>query len=110
MGNKSEPLTIRPDETLAESLRKDFTSESCVGALLASVTEIAESIGVTVSWEITDVDSDHTVDKAKLTKAIGQLATSAGAVLMGGKVNPISMLAAQNPIRTSTKQDPKNVK
>lgn len=110
MDNKPEVLTILSDDMLAESLRKDFTSESCISALLASVTEMAESIGVTVSWEITGVDSDHTVDKVKLTKALGRLATSAGAVLMGGKVNPISMLAAQNLIRTSSEQDPKNVK
>lgn len=109
MGNKPEPLMIRPDETLAESLRKDFTSESCICALLASVTEIAASIGVTVSWEVTDVDSEHTVDKVKLTQAIGQLATSAGAVLMGGKVNPISLLASQNPLRTSPERAKKNV-
>lgn len=102
MCNEPEALTMQPDSTLAESLRKDFTSESCIGALLASVTEISESIGVTVSWEITDVDSGHTVDKVKLTKALGQLATSAGAVLMGGKVNPISMLTAQKLIRTSS--------
>ena len=110
MGNKPEPLVIQPDDALAESLRKDFTSESCIGALLASVAEIAESIGVTVSWEITDVDPGQEVDKVKLTKALGQLATSAGAVLMGGKVNPITMLAAQSRIRTSPEQDSKNVK
>lgn len=109
MGNKPEILTIRPDDTLAESLRKDFTSESCIGALLASVTEISESIGVTVSCEITDIDSNHEVDKVKLTKALGQLATSAGAVLMGGKVNPISLLASQNPLRTLPEKDQKNV-
>ncbi len=110
MGDKPKPLVIQPDDALAESLRKDFTSDSCIGALLASVTDIAGSIGVTVSWEITDVDSGQEVDKVKLTKAVGQLATSVGAVLMGGKVNPISMLAAQNLIRTSPEQDSKNVK
>lgn len=110
MGDKPEPLVIQPDNVLAESLRKDFTSEACIGALLDSVVGIAKSIGVIVSWEITDIDSGHTVDKVKLTKALGQLATSAGAVLMGGKVNPISILAAQNLIQISPERDPKNVK
>lgn len=97
MCNEPEVLTIRPDDMLAESLRNDFTSKSCVTALLKSVAEIAKSVGVTISWDITDVDSNYVVDKVKLTKALGQLATSTGAVLMGGKINPISMLAAQNP-------------
>lgn len=110
MDDKSESLMIQPDSTLAESLRKDFTSESCIIALLKSVAAIAKSVGVTVSCDITDVDSNHVVDKVKLTKALGQLATSAGAVLMGGKINPISMLATQNLIRTSPEQDSKNVK
>lgn len=110
MGDKPEPLVIQPNDALAESLRKDFTSESCIGALLESVSDISKSIGVTISWDITDIDSDHTVDKVKLTKALGQLATSLGAVLMGGKVNPISILASQNPLRTLSRQDPKNVK
>lgn len=95
---KTEAISVSTDSELAKELRRDFTSRHCVEALMQAAAAMAAAIGVTVTWEIQKVD-DIDVDRQQLSKALGQLATSGGAILAGGKINPITALHAQNPIR-----------
>jgi hypothetical protein len=92
-------LPMSPDASLAEELRRDFTSKNCVQALMKSAAEMAAAIGVTVAWEVVAVDDNKDVDRLELSQALGRMATAGGAMLTGGKVNPISTLDAQNPMR-----------
>jgi hypothetical protein len=92
-------LPMSPDADLAAELRKDFTARHCVQALMKSAAEMAAAIGVTVSWDIVSVDDNKDVDRLVLSQALGRMATAGGAMLTGGKVNPISTLDAQNPMR-----------
>ena len=96
--SEEKPLSMTPDMELAKQLRKDFTAKTCVEALMRSVAEISAAIGVTVSWEVVSIE-DKATDREALSKAIGRLATAGGALLTGGKINPISTLDAQDPIR-----------
>ena len=89
---------MTPDSELAEKLRKDFTAKNCVEALMMAASEMAAAIGVQVSWEVGDIE-DMDVDQERLSKALGRIATAGGAMLMGGQINPITVLNAQNPIR-----------
>lgn len=95
----NKPLSITPDMDLAEKLRNNFTAHYCVEETMRAVAEMVAAIGVTVSWEIVKVDDDADVDKERLTKALGKFATASGSLLMGGKVNPITALAIQDPMR-----------
>lgn len=93
--SEDEKLPVMtPDSDLAKQLRKDFTAETCVKALMSAAAEMAKAIGITVSWQVIDV-LDVDVDKNGMSKALGRLSTAGGAMLMGSKLNPISMLAAQ---------------
>ena len=83
------------DSEVLATLRKDFTARACVEALMQSAAEMAQAIGVEVAWEVVEV-TEMDVEKLKLTKALSRLAAAGGAILMGGKVNPINMLDAQN--------------
>lgn len=91
---------IVPDMELVKKLRKDFSAKTCVEALMDSAVKISAAIGVKVSWELISVNKDKVVNKSELTLALGELTTASGAVLLGAKVNPISILKKENPIRT----------
>ncbi len=90
---------MRPDMDLAEKLRKNFTAQHCVEETLGAIQDMASAIGVTVSWQVVSVDEDAEVDRIRLTKALGRMATASGSMLMGGKVNPIATLNAQDPLK-----------
>lgn len=94
MSDNEKLPVMTPDMDLAEQLRKDFTAKTCVEALMNAAADMAKAIGVKVSWEVIDV-LDIDVDKNDMSKALGRLATAGGAMLMGSKINPISMLAIQ---------------
>lgn len=94
----NKPLLLRPDSELAAQLRKDLTARRCVEEMLRSMEYISLSIGVKISWEVIEVE-DIDVDRDKLAKSFGRLATAAGSLLAGGKVNPISVLDAHNPMK-----------
>ena len=94
-----QPLLMSPDMELAAKLRENFSSTHCVEELLRAVVDMAGAIGVTVSWKIDALDNEKEVNRDDLSQALGRLATAGGAMLMGGKVNPISTLAAQDPMR-----------
>lgn len=89
---------MSPDADLAEELRKDLTAKHCVEALLKSVSDMADAIGVTISYEVVSVE-DIDVDQTRLSEACGRMATATGAMLAGGSINPITILKAQDPIR-----------
>lgn len=95
----SDTPYIRVDSELSAKLRKDFTSKSCAEALITSAAEMVQAIGVEVSWHIVHINEDKVVDKSELTKALGRLAAAGGAILMGGRVDPISILKAQEHMR-----------
>ncbi len=94
MSLTDEPFSIHPDENLAKELRADFRVEPCVKALMSAAAEMAAAVGVDVSWKLVNVDLEKEVDKAALAAALGRLSTAGGSILMGGHVNPISMLDA----------------
>lgn len=96
----SDTPSLRVDSELSAKLRKDFTAKSCAEALMQSATEMAQAIGVEVSWQIVRVNEDKDVEKSELTKALGRLAAAGGAILMGGRVNPIGILKAQEHMQT----------
>lgn len=96
--NKDDIISVRPDLELVKQIRADFTAQTCIEALMKAASNMAEAIGVTVSWEVVKVE-DRDVDRSKLSKALSQLATAGGSVLTGGKVNPISALTAQDPMK-----------
>lgn len=108
--SKEDILPMHPDEDLASELRKGFTVRACVEALFKSVTEMCSAVGVEVSWQVVSIDEDKIVDRALLSKSLGRVATASGAMLAGGKVNPIKMLDAQDPIRIVREQRQKDVK
>lgn len=91
-------MSMSPDEDLAAELRQDFTAKHCVEALMQAAAEMAAAIGVTVSWEVAKVE-DVDVDRQRLSRALGRLATSGGAMLVGGKINPIRSLKAHDPLQ-----------
>jgi hypothetical protein len=91
---------MNPDSELAAQLRKDLTAKRCAEEVLRAATDMADAIGVKVLWEISYVDDNKKVDRAQLIEALGRLATSGGAMLMGSQVNPISTLKTQDPLRT----------
>ncbi len=99
MIEKQQPLQMRPDMDLAERLRKNFSARSCVEETLWAIQDMATAIGVDISFEIESVDRDKIVDRDKLTEALGRMATASGSMLMGGKVNPITVLNAQDPLK-----------
>jgi len=90
---------MRPDMDLADKLRKNFGARYCVEETLRAIQDMAAAIGVDISWEIVSVDDDKIVDRDKLTRALGRMATASGSMLMGGKVNPIAILNAQDPLK-----------
>ena len=96
--SKDDIISARPDLELVKQIRADFTAKNCVEALMKAASDMAESVGVTVAWEVVKVE-DKDVDRLKLTQALSQLATAGGSVLMGGKVNPIVALKAQDPMK-----------
>lgn len=99
MNKSNDILPLIVDTSLAEEIRKDFTALVCTKALMQSAAEMARAIGVEVSWEIGNIDPDKEVDKSELTKALSRLATAGGAVLMGGKINPIRALGTHDPMK-----------
>ena len=94
----SRPLTISPDSNLAQSLREDFTAKRVAEELMRAAADMASAIGVEIAWSVAEV-KDIDVDRERLTSALCRLSTAGGATLMGGKVNPISILDARDPLR-----------
>lgn len=94
-----KPLAITPDSDLAEELRKNLTADHCVRTLFDATVEMAAAIGVTVTYEVHNIDPDMEVDQERLSKAIGRVATAQGAMLAGGGVNAIAQLKAQDPMK-----------
>jgi len=105
MSEEQQPLQMRPDMDLAARLRKSFGARTCVEETLRAIQDMAAAIGVYVSWEIVSVDDDKIVDRDKLTEALGRMATASGSMLMGGKVNPITILNAQDPLKILPKSE-----
>jgi hypothetical protein len=98
MSEEQKPITMQPDMDLADQLRKDFTSKHCVEEVFRAAADMAASVGVTVTWEITSVEAMD-VNQERMSGALGRLATAGGAMLCGGKINPIQVLDAQDPMR-----------
>jgi len=85
-----EPIV--PDSDLLQELRENFTVLKC-SELLARVTrDICAALGVTIKYEITDVNPEPVIKRADIAKNLSGLITIVSAVLAGSKVNPISVL------------------
>lgn len=82
-----------------KSATKDFTAQTCVRALMQSATEMADAVGVKISWGISGIEQDQDIKKAELMEALGRLTKAAGAMMVGGKVNLIKALDARDPVK-----------
>ncbi len=91
--------TQQASEDKPVGLTKDFTAETCARALMQAATEMADAVGVKISWGVISVEQDQDVKKAELMAALGRLAKAGGAMLVGGKVNLIRALEAQDPMK-----------
>ena len=69
-----DTFLVKADGDLANKLRANFTSATCVEALMRAVVDMSTAVGVTVEWRVVSVDDDKIVDKAALTIALGRLA------------------------------------
>lgn len=92
-------LPMSPDMSLIEEIRQDYTAKTCVSHLLNTVSEMAQAVGVTISYEIAHVEEEKIVDQEVLTTAMSRLSTVIGSLLVGCRVNPITTLKAQDPIQ-----------
>ena len=99
-------MRVKPDDELAKKLRSNFSTESCATAVMDAVKELLESVGVSLVWSFRNIDTDKTVDKTKMVKSIGKLSTAMGAIMLGGKVNPMKSLV--NPYDLIRQQKEKN--
>jgi hypothetical protein len=95
----NDPISINPDDELSSHLQKNFTQRACIDALLQAATTMARAVGVTVTWNIESVDEDTIVDRTALAAALGKMTTATGAMLVGGKINPIKVLSEQDPMK-----------
>ena len=95
MGPEIEKLVrepIVPDSDLLQELRDDFTVLKC-SELLARVTrDICAALGVTIKYEITNVNPEPVIRRADIARNLSGLITIISAVLAGSKVNPLSVL------------------
>jgi len=85
--------TFELDGSSIQALRQDSSAEACVEHAFKALVEMANAIGVEVTYSIDHIDDEKVVNQAQLIGALNKLTPATGAMLTGGRANLLKGLA-----------------